>query len=173
MRPTSGKVREAIFDILGAGVLGARVLDLFAGSGALALEALSRGARTAVVVEDHPGALRVLRHNVMHLGLEEQVTVLPVPVRTALRKLQLQGDDFEVIFLDPPYDRGLAAQTLLLLGASTLPATGGIVVAEHSIREELAKEMNRLRLRESRRYGDTLVSIYLLPDRPDFMESPC
>ncbi|MGB9291782.1 MAG: RsmD family RNA methyltransferase, partial [Desulfobaccales bacterium] len=90
-RPTAAKVREAIFDILGSAVLEVKVLDLFAGTGALGIEALSRGAAQAVFVEDQPAALKGLRRNLEALGLKDLSVVLPLPVAAALKKLAAQG----------------------------------------------------------------------------------
>src|SRR3974390_710200 len=134
IRPTSDKVREAIFNILGPKVLGARVLDLYAGTGALTLEALSRGAAEAVVVEEHPAALSVLRQNLETLALHSRVRVLALPVSGALRKLAARGDRFSLIFLDPPYGQGLALKTLAALEASGLVRPEARIVAEHSRR---------------------------------------
>ena len=108
-RPTAARVREAIFNILGAAVAEARVLDLFAGTGALGIEALSRGAAAAVFVEDHPEALKGLRRNLETLGLVERSQVLPLPVAAALRKLAARGEPFDLVFLDPPYGGDVAA----------------------------------------------------------------
>jgi len=163
-RPTAAKVREAVFSILGEAVVGARVLDLFAGTGALGIEALSRGAEFAVFVEDHPAALKVLRRNVQHLDLEERALVLPVPVLMALKKLCRQGERFHLVFLDPPYGAGTAAAVLAALGAGDLLAPKARVVAEHSSREALPEAIGALKRQELRRYGDTQVAIYLEAD---------
>ena len=112
IRPTAAKVREAVFNILGPWVHGVRVLDLFAGTGALGIEALSRGAAAAVFVEDHPGALKVLRRNLEALGLTEMTTVWPLPVAAALKKLAGRGEGFGLAFLDPPYGGGEAVMAL-------------------------------------------------------------
>jgi len=160
VRPTSDKVREAIFSILGPAVMAARVLDLFAGTGALAWEALSRGAREAVLVEDQGAALEVLRRNLEALGLKERVQVLPLPVHGALRKLASGGGKFDLVFLDPPYDRGLARATLEALEGSGLLAPEARVVAEHSHREALPEHLGDLHLSQCRRYGDTQVAFY-------------
>ena len=117
-RPTAAKVREAIFNILGAAVAEARVLDLFAGTGALGIEALSRGAAAAVFVEDQPEALKGLRRNLETLGLADRSQVLPLPVAAALRQLAARGAPFGLVFLDPPYGGGVAAATLSALAAS-------------------------------------------------------
>jgi 16S rRNA (guanine966-N2)-methyltransferase len=160
IRPTSDKVREAIFSILGPQVLEAAVLDLFAGTGALTLEALSRGARDAVLVEEQPAALSVLRQNVEALGLTGRVRVLALPVAGALRKLAALGPKFSLVFLDPPYGRGLALQTLTALETSGLLRPEAWIVAEHSHREDLPEHLGRLILRQARRYGDTAVTFY-------------
>jgi|UniRef100_A0A7C3ZC11 16S rRNA (guanine966-N2)-methyltransferase len=160
IRPTSDKVREAIFNILGAAVAGARVLDLFAGTGALALEALSRGALDAVLVEEQASALRVLQTNLEALGLADRVRVLRLPVHAALKKLAAQGRQFSLVFLDPPYGRGLALSTLEALADSGLLGPEALVVAEHSHREALPERTGQLALSQSRRYGDTQVSFY-------------
>ncbi len=160
VRPTSDRVREAIFNILGGEVAGARVLDLFAGTGALALEALSRGAAMAVLVEEAPAAVAVIRQNVAHLGVQERVRLLPLPVAGAIKKLARAGAHFEVVFLDPPYGQGLAAATLTQLGEGKVLGAGAIVVAEMSRRETPPPAAGRLTLREVRDYGDTRVAFY-------------
>lgn len=165
VRPTSDKVREAIFNILGSAVEGAQVLDLFAGTGALAWEALSRGARQAVLVEEEGASLEVLRRNLEALGLAERAQVLPLPVQGALKKLSARGEKFDLVFLDPPYGRGLAAATLKALEASGLLDPEARVVAEHSRREALPEQVGRLSLSRCRRYGDTQVAFYEVQEK--------
>ena len=160
IRPTSDKVREAIFNILGPAVVEAKVLDLFAGTGALSLEALSRGAADAVLVEDQSAALGVLQRNLETLGLKDRVRVLALPVAGALRKLAAQREQFNLIFLDPPYGRGLALEALKALQVSGLLQSGARIVAEHSQRETLPEQVGRLTLSQARRYGDTQVAFY-------------
>jgi 16S rRNA (guanine966-N2)-methyltransferase len=165
-RPTAAKVREAIFSILGPAVPGAQVLDLFAGTGALGIEALSRGAARSVFVEDQPAAVKGLRRNLETLGLMERSEVLPLPVAAALKKLAAAGERFEIIFLDPPYGVG-AATTLTALAASDLLSPQALVVAEHSRREALPEVIVSLEQQTLRRYGDTQVAIYLAQDGSD------
>jgi 16S rRNA (guanine966-N2)-methyltransferase len=162
IRPTSAKVREAVFSILGAEVLGARVLDLFAGTGALGIEALSRGAAEAVFVEDHPEALKVLRRNLEALGLLNRTTVWPLPVTTALKKLAGRGERFGLAFMDPPYGGGESVAALSALASLNLLWPRARVVVEHSRRENLPEERGALTRLEVRRYGDTQVAFYLV-----------
>jgi 16S rRNA (guanine(966)-N(2))-methyltransferase RsmD len=160
MRPTGAKVREAVFNILGDAVAEARVLDLFAGTGALGLEALSRGAKNAVFVEDHPESLQVLGRNLASLALEARTRVLPLPVLRALKKLAVKGEKFDLAFLDPPYGGEKAAAALQALEAAGIMNPGAWVVAEHSRRDRLPEAAGSLELRELRRYGDTQVAFY-------------
>ena len=146
-RPTAARVREAIFNILGPAVPEAQVLDLFAGTGALGIEALSRGAAQAVFVEDHPEALKALRRNLETLGLPDRSQVLPLPVAAALRKLAARGERFDLVFLDPPYGGGAAAATLGALAGSSLLLPEAWVVAEHSRRETLPEVVGGWRRR--------------------------
>ena len=160
IRPTGAKVREAIFNILGEAVEEARVLDLFAGTGALGIEALSRGAREAVFVEDHPESLKVLRRNLASLDLMGRVLVLPVSVLSALKKLAVRGEKFDLAFLDPPYAGEKALAALRALAAAAIMTPGAWVVAEHSRRDQLPEAAGNLEARQLRRYGDTQVAIY-------------
>jgi 16S rRNA (guanine966-N2)-methyltransferase len=171
IRPTSDRVREAIFNVLGPVVMEARVLDLFAGTGALSLEALSRGARNAVLVEDQGAALEVLRRNLAALGLENKVRVLPIPVQRALKKLAGQGEQFTLVFLDPPYERGLALKTLAALQSSGLLPPEAWIIAEHSQRETLPVQVGKLTLSQCRRYGDTQVAFYQVRENTAEQES--
>jgi 16S rRNA (guanine966-N2)-methyltransferase len=164
MRPTAAKVREAVFNILGAAVPGARVLDLFAGTGALGIEALSRGAAAAVFVEDHPQSLKVLRRNLEDLDLLDRSTVWPLPVAAAVKKLAGRGERFGLAFLDPPYGGGAAA-ALSVLAAPNLLLPGARVAVEHSRRETLPEACGGLRRLTVRRYGDTRVTFYLAEER--------
>ncbi|MFI5332025.1 MAG: 16S rRNA (guanine(966)-N(2))-methyltransferase RsmD [Desulfobaccales bacterium] len=169
-RPTAARVREAIFNILGTAVAEARVLDLFAGTGALGIEALSRGAAAAVFVEDHPEALKGLRRNLETLGLAARSQVLPLPVAAALRQLSARREPFDLVFLDPPYGGDVAQATLMALAASRLLLPQAWVVAEHSRRETLPETSGALGQRTLRRYGDTQVAIYQALEKTDAEE---
>jgi 16S rRNA (guanine(966)-N(2))-methyltransferase RsmD len=174
IRPTAAKVREAVFDILGPDLAGVRVLDLFAGTGALGIEALSRGAGEAVFVEDHPGALKVLRRNLADLNLADRTTVWSLAVAAALKKLAARGERFGLAFLDPPYGGGAAATALNLLASLNVLAPGARVVVEHSRRESLPEACGALTRHTVRRYGDTQAAFYLMAvtDEPLALSKP-
>ncbi len=154
-RPTSDKVRGAIFNLLGQFFEGGRVLDLYAGSGAMALEALSRGCERATCVERDRAAAEALRRNAEACGFAARVEVLRAPVEDALAALP--GGAFSLAFVDPPYALGPEAA---LGGLGRLLAAGGRAVAEHDRRRPPANRYGALVLDDRRAYGDTGVSIY-------------
>ena len=157
-RPTSDRVREAIFATLGS-VEGTRVLDLYAGSGALAIEALSRGAAEASVVEKAPMALRALRQNLTSLELEDRCRVYATTVARSLRSLSREA--FDLVLADPPYaDVADAARAIDAFVSSGGLREGGRVVIEHAARDE-APRLAHVRSLRTRRYGDTAVSFYV------------
>jgi 16S rRNA (guanine966-N2)-methyltransferase len=156
-RPTSDRVREALFSILGP-LDGARVLDLYAGSGALAIEALSRGAASAVLVERDPRAVAVIRANLRALGLgEPEARVHAGPARSALRNASERGDTYDLVLLDPPYRSAPELGRELSAALEPLLAAGGRVVTESDRRAPLEL---LLPLTHERRYGDTLIRIH-------------
>jgi len=161
LRPTSDRVREAIFDILQEKVSGKKVLDLFAGTGALGIEALSRGAEKAIFIEHDPHILTALRRNIKECRLEEKSEVLPCDVWQGLKILASRGEVFDLIFIDPPYARGLIKQTLKELSKRGLVAPQGLIIAEHSLKEDLSIPFP-WELIEKRQYGITNISFWRL-----------
>jgi len=162
VRPTSDRLRETLFNVLAPDVEGARVLDAFAGTGALGLEALSRGASHVTMVERDPRALAVVRENLRRCDAAEQCAV----VRGSFPGVGLPGAPFDIVLLDPPYDTsGLDA---IVAAAGELAAPGGRVILEHTRRQaspEAAGRLRRVRLLVS---GDSALSFY----SPAATESP-
>jgi 16S rRNA (guanine(966)-N(2))-methyltransferase RsmD len=151
-RPTAERVREALFSMLGP-LDGAAVLDLFAGSGALGIEALSRGAARATFVEHAPAALRTLRANLAELGLSGRSAVLGVDALTALRA----DDKYDLVFIDPPYAMAAALSAALSRELPDVLRAGARVVSESDRRVPLVLA---LPLATERRYGDTMIRIH-------------
>ncbi len=154
-RPTGDRVREALFSVLGASVQGARVLDLFAGSGALGIEALSRGAATAVFVDRAPQAIAAVRANLAALGIEGQTH--RAEARAWLRTASRRGDAYDLVFLDPPYRRAGELGRELSEGLAAVLAPGARVVSESDRRDPLELDWP---LADERRYGDTVIRIH-------------
>jgi 16S rRNA (guanine966-N2)-methyltransferase len=160
LRPTPDRVRQALFNILGAQIEAAAVLDLFSGSGAVGLEALSRGASQAIFVEAHAPACRLIENNLRVCGLHAQGSVLCRDVLEALPALKRQGQTFEVIFLDPPYRTSLVEDALHLLGDGRLLTPPGQIIAEHFFKRELPQRYGRLGRARVARFGDVALSFY-------------
>jgi 16S rRNA (guanine966-N2)-methyltransferase len=156
-RPTASKVREAIFNILGPPP--GPVLDLYAGSGALGLEALSRGATSAVFVERDGNALSALRRNLRESGTDGRGRVVAADVRTALRKLSTGGERFSWVFMDPPYVKDTAGVLAELSGGDILTSCA-VVIVEHDKRHPPPDSVGGLFLTDRRQYGDTELSFY-------------
>jgi 16S rRNA (guanine966-N2)-methyltransferase len=156
IRPTSDRAREALFSIIGSETEGARVLDLFAGTGALGLEAVSRGAAQVVFVDRHRQAVSLIRENIALCRFDDQAVVLERDLLKGLSFLHEQpGPTFSLIFLDPPYGEGLTSRLLAEIAAADCLAAGGLVVAEDAAGESLPEKCGGLVLIDQRRYGDT------------------
>jgi 16S rRNA (guanine(966)-N(2))-methyltransferase RsmD len=157
-RPTSDRVRQSLFDLLGQRMDGLAVLDLYAGTGAMALEALSRGAAGAVLVEKKARACAVLQGNVADLGFQDRCQVIRDELPDALRRLHRK---FDLVFSDPPY--ALRASQAVLDGLSTndLLAPGARVVLEMEKREATPRCPPGMSIADDRRYGDTRVLVVI------------
>jgi len=160
IRPTSDYLKESIFSILAGTVEDAAVLDLFAGTGSLGIEALSRGAARAVFVDNAPQAIRTVIQNVQTCSIEKQSIILKRNVLRGLSFLMSIGCLFDLVFIDPPYDKGCVTKTLQLLGHSRSTSDEASIVVEHSKREILPEKVDCFTLSDQRHYGKTLVSFY-------------
>ena len=160
-RPTSDRAREALFSILLPWLSGARVLDLFAGSGALALEALSRGAAYAVLCDRDREACAAIGKNIATLSAQERTLLLEQDAAHALKGLA--GDAFDLIFLDPPYRAGLAQDALVEIARGGLLAPGGRIIVE-SAADDLPEPPPGLMVADRRKYG---VAVLTMMERED------
>jgi 16S rRNA (guanine966-N2)-methyltransferase len=169
-RPTSDRLKETLFNLLQERIKGCCFLDCFAGSGAVGIEALSRGALLVAFVEPQPDALKVLRQNLVALGLERssRCQLVCQPAATALKILGRSGKKFDIVFLDPPY--AAAKQYLLALQrleADRLLNTGAFVVAEHSKFLALPDQITELAKFREVRQGDSVLSLFRIQVQPD------
>jgi 16S rRNA (guanine(966)-N(2))-methyltransferase RsmD len=171
-RPTSDRLRETLFNVLAPRMEGAAFLDLYAGSGAVGIEALSRGAARVEFVERAPAALKVLRGNLERLGLREGFRIHGCAVSAFLRRAVETGrkrEQYEVLFLDPPWDAAEEyAATLSLLGGSAagLLADGVVVIAEHRRKERLADRYGSLERTRLLEQGDATLSFFATSRSP-------
>jgi 16S rRNA (guanine966-N2)-methyltransferase len=161
LRPTSARVKEALFNILPHDLSGWRILDLFAGTGNVSLEALSRGAAEALLVDASRSAARAIEENLRRAGFAAKSSVWTVPVLRSLRVLARRNRKFDLIFLDPPYEKDLVGNVMGILAETEILAESGVIVVEHSIREGVEQTYNNLALRDQRRYGTTVLSFFV------------
>jgi len=160
IRPLSDQAKEALFNILAGRMEGISFLDLFAGSGSVGIEALSRGARLSIFVEVDRRSVAVIRENLTDLSLFDRAEVFALEVRRALKILNKKQAKFDIIFIGAPYGSPILSQTLKLLGKADLLKEGGIVVAEHRFKQLVDEEFDLLIRFRQERYGDTMFSFY-------------
>jgi 16S rRNA (guanine(966)-N(2))-methyltransferase RsmD len=159
-RPTTSMLRKAVFDILQTSIVDTQFLDLFAGSGAMGLEALSRGAAHATFVESHFDALKALRANIATLQVEKRTTVYSYDVFEALKKLSKQNISFDLIYADPPYNRSLIYEELLtFLDNASLLSTSGLFFLESPLQFK-GPPLNHLTSIDERRFSTSLLHQY-------------
>jgi 16S rRNA (guanine966-N2)-methyltransferase len=160
LRPTAGRVKESLFDILPHDLSGAKILDLFAGTGNLTIEALSRGAVEAILVDSSAQSGKAIRENLRRLNLASRGKLWMMPVSRALPLLARQGETFDLIFMDPPYERRLIEPALKIIDKEILLRDSGVLIAEHSVREPITFHLETLHLTDQRRYGSTTLSFF-------------
>lgn len=158
VRPTSDRVKESVFNILADQVFDAVVLDLFAGTGNLGLEALSRGAKEAVFVDSSYTSMSFIKDNAIRTKLSESAQFIKSDVLTAIEKFASTGRVFDIIFCDPPYNRGFVEKVVKAVDKLQLLAPGGVLMIEHSKHELVPTDLTHLRVNRTERYGETLVS---------------
>ncbi|MFC1538390.1 16S rRNA (guanine(966)-N(2))-methyltransferase RsmD [Candidatus Latescibacterota bacterium] len=156
-RPVLARVREALFNVIGD-IEGTRVLDLYAGTGAVGIEALSRGAKSLVAVEKGYSQYRTIKENLSVMGIEAKV--FRVKVNTALEKLSIAGEKFDFVFADPPYESGLASKAVESVFERGLISESGIMAVTVRKKEDLPTEGGTYTMVFDRSYGDTRLAIY-------------
>jgi 16S rRNA (guanine(966)-N(2))-methyltransferase RsmD len=160
VRPTAESTRESLFNILGKEISSAKVLDLFAGTGALGIEALSRGAKEAVFVDNNRLSEKAVKRNIANLGFENRATIYRLEVDKALKLFSRKGYKFDIIFIDPPYESSMATRTLIEISDSNTLSDGGLIVVEHYRKDVLPQAPGRLKMKRKEVYGDTAISFY-------------
>lgn len=161
-RPTTDRVKEAIFNILGPLVIEGRFLDLFAGTGAIGIEALSRGATEAVFVEERYQVAQVIKENLALTGFSHMARLIVGDVFTKVQQLEREGQHFNIIYADPPYGQGLAQRLMEQLAQTSLLAAGGVVIIETGSKEDVPSSLGNFERWKQVKYGDTMLSFYQL-----------
>ncbi len=160
IRPTSERVRESVFNILGMGLDELAVLDLYAGTGAMGIEALSRGAHRAVFVDASREAARLIKDNLKSVQVMDRAILMTKKAGPAIKLLAADGERFDLVFMDPPYGAGETERLLNLLAELDVLKEGAVVVAEHGSGEKIEDEYGSLARTDARVYGGTAVSFF-------------
>lgn len=156
-RAITDRIKESVFSILG-NLSGKRVLDLFAGTGSLGIEALSHGAEEALFIDKDRECVRLIKKNLSSLCMSG--TVYPLTARTGLKRLGQKGERFDMVFVDPPFETELAEKTLKQLDELNIVRSGGIVIARHHAKTVLPETTGKLLLKRREKYGESIVCFY-------------
>ena len=165
IRYTADRVKKPLFSILRDMIPGARFLDLYAGSGNVGIEALSRGAESITLVDVNPACAKTISANLARCGLSPtppRIMLLNMGISRSMEYFRRRNMQFDVIFLDPPYHLGLVGKSLQKISASGILSTGGLVVAEHDAKEAAPEQADLLVMNRQKRYGTTLLTFYAL-----------
>ena len=160
LRPTSDKVREAIFDIIGPGIEDSGFLDLFCGTGAVGLEALSRGARNVVFVDNKSSSIDLVKGNLLKCGFEKNYEIVQCDALQAIRTLSNRQRRFDYIFLDPPYGSDLIIKSIEAISIGNLLLPTASVVVEHSVKKPVPEKIFDLFCYKEYKFGDTIINLY-------------
>lgn len=160
VRPTTDRVKESLFNIINSYIIDSEVLDLFAGTGSLGVECLSRGARSCVFVDLKKESLDIVKSNIKKARVEDKSIVLKDDFKNAINSLKIKNKTFDIIFMDPPYYENLFEDCLLSISKNNILKEDGIIVVEHDTKEILNENINDLEKFRYKKYGNTTLSFY-------------
>ncbi len=164
IRPTSDRIKESIFNYIGDDIQGSVICDLFSGTGNLSIEALSRGARYSVLVDNSRQALDLIHRNINLVGLSEKCQIIKKDVIQYLKNNITNKEKFDIIFADPPYFSRVYEKMITLIEENELLKKGGLFILEHSSKRNISSLSNRLSKKNEKNFGDTTVT-FLLQER--------
>ncbi len=163
-RPTTDRVKESLFNIISGMIPGAEVLDIFAGTGSIGIEALSRGADFAVFVDKSSECTRVIKENLVHTKLMDKASVITGDIFIILNKISKNNKKFDIIFLDPPYKKNLVVETLKCIEKNAIIKPEGIIIAEHGFDDGVPDEIGGFTRYRCQKYGITVISFFKAMD---------
>lgn len=161
IRPTSDRVKESLFNILGTRLTDCAFLDLFAGTGGIGIEAYSRGAAQVVFIDESSKSIKILKSNLDKLSISDKVEVYNTDYLNAIKRLDYDNKKFDIIFIDPPYLKGFEQIALLQISECNMLADEGIIVVEHDLKDKMQENIGKLKLTRQNRYGNTMLSFYV------------
>ncbi|HXG93949.1 MAG TPA: 16S rRNA (guanine(966)-N(2))-methyltransferase RsmD [Blastocatellia bacterium] len=170
VRPTSDRLRESLFNILAPRIEGSRFLDICAGTGAVGIEALSRGASSATFIDRSRRSIAAIESNLRALGIEDEATVINRDAAAALKRLADEEQQFDIIFFDPPYASEIYSQVMRQLGTSSIIADDSIVIVEHRAKTPPATDYGKLKIYRVVRQGESALAFYAVASAQQEMQ---
>lgn len=160
VRPTTDRVKESLFNIINSYIIDSKILDLFAGSGSLGIECLSRGASKCIFVDISKESIDLVKSNVKKARVENESIIINADFKDAVKKLQVQKEKFDVIFMDPPYYKDMFVSALEGIDNADLLDEDGIIIIEHDTKDTFPNNIGRLEKDKSKKYGSTTLTFY-------------
>ena len=167
VRPTTDRVKESLFNMINSYIMDSNILDLFAGTGSLGIECLSRGAKNCVFVDKSKDSINIVRSNVKKARVENESTILNVDFKDAVKRLSTQNQKFDVIFMDPPYYENMFIECLKSIDEFNLLDEDGIIVVEHDTKDLFEDSIGRLNKSREKKYGNTTLTFYKLEEQDE------
>ncbi|MGL5715235.1 MAG: 16S rRNA (guanine(966)-N(2))-methyltransferase RsmD [Paraclostridium sp.] len=164
VRPTTDRVKESLFNIINGYMIDSNVLDLFAGTGSLGIECLSRGANKCVFVDVNKSSIDLVRSNIKKARMESESDVINLDCKSAIDRLKTRNEKFDLIFMDPPYYENLFVNTLEKISDSNILDTDGLIVVEHDTVQDIPDSVGILVKQKSKKYGNTTLSFYVVEE---------
>lgn len=164
VRPTTDRVKESLFNMINSYMMDSDILDLFAGTGSLGIECLSRGANKCVFVDKSKESINIVKSNIKKARVENESIVLNLDFKSAISSLALKKEKFDVIFMDPPYYKNMFNDALLAVDEKELLKEDGIIVVEHDTVDKFPDNMGRLYKSREKKYGNTTITFYKLEE---------
>lgn len=164
VRPTTDRVKESLFNMINSYMMESEILDLFAGTGSLGIECLSRGADKCVFVDSSKESIGIIKSNIKKARVEDKSTVLNSDFKSAMKSLSLKNQSFDVIFMDPPYYKNMFSDALSGVDQNNLLKEDGIIVVEHDTKDEFPDSIGRLYKSKDKKYGNTTITFYKMED---------
>lgn len=164
VRPTTDRVKESLFNIISPYIIDSNVLDLFAGTGSLGIECLSRGASYATFVDVSKESIKIVKSNIEKARVENESTILNMDFKSAIKRLRLQNKKFDIIFMDPPYYKNMFIDAISNIDSADLLSQDGIIVVEHDKQDKFEDKIGRLEKIRDKKYGNTTLTFYKLEE---------
>lgn len=160
VRPTTDRVKESLFNMINPYIMDSNILDLFAGTGSLGIECLSRGANKCIFVDNSKESINIVKSNIKKARVESESIVLNLDFKSAINSLSLKNEKFDVIFMDPPYYKNMFSDALGSIDNNNLLKEDGIIVVEHDTKDKFPDDIGRLYKSRDKKYGNTTLTFY-------------